>query len=470
MTRITIQNDNKNKQSKQDELRVRDQLQELQVEMLDLQKVSEKYQILQKVEREVLMLQNEYNHKLGKLQREEEVILERLQHTKTSKDRNQRVRYSQRSYRHWAGAKIDFTLNMTQKHSDFLQKKINQQSANSDDKKQLENNSQFSDGLKTFLSSLKSLTDHQQLIAREYENSIKNMESDILEIRHQMGKVRQNTFAKIHELHKNVEIAHNFELGHRRLSVANGTEIDRERRHHDLKIQRQILTLQSQLGEVDMNSYVGRLGEIVDLEKVMSRSKLKAFFSVFVQSFCQILIDIDLAECEMDGNSLSKDPQINQALNNCYGIGGVLSTIDSQVSPTLNAKIKKIGRFIKTLQHAISCDPLTKQSQKEKAHTNASQSQSPTTNVDIEHVIFIGSFVGRKLSCHQQTQHELLSMDVSQVTAIAEVKCQDIFRAVIDDVKIFADLPYSVAEVGWKCHIVKCLEDRSHNGRTVMIL
>ncbi|ETO23697.1 hypothetical protein RFI_13482, partial [Reticulomyxa filosa] len=182
------------------------------------QKATEKEQILQNVERSLLNVQNEHNHKLGKMRKAEEAILERLQRTKASKSRAERIKYAERSHRHWAFAKLDFTLKMTTRHNDYLQKKSAKEKKL---QQEVVDNGNFANEMKTFLSALKSLTEHQEMTVKEYENSIENMELDLFRIRHEVSKIRQNTFTKIYELHKYVEIADALDLGQRRISVVS---------------------------------------------------------------------------------------------------------------------------------------------------------------------------------------------------------------------------------------------------------
>merc|ERR1719336_3433760 len=107
------------------------------------------------------------------------------------------------------------------------------------------------------------------------------------------------TFKKIYDLHREVELAESLQdLSNRRLSVASATELERERRHFRIKIQRQIATLNNRIEHnVDreqMMKYEKRLEEMVDIQRIMSDSKTKAFFAVFVQIAMATLIDIEL--------------------------------------------------------------------------------------------------------------------------------------------------------------------------------
>ncbi|ETO19727.1 hypothetical protein RFI_17503, partial [Reticulomyxa filosa] len=89
-----------------------------------LEKTQGKLQLLGQVKASLFQLENDYNLKVGKLQRVEEGILKRLQRTKTLKTRAERVRYAEGSHRFWAFAKLDYTLNITDLNSQYLKNKL----------------------------------------------------------------------------------------------------------------------------------------------------------------------------------------------------------------------------------------------------------------------------------------------------------------------------------------------------------
>merc|ERR1712242_353412 len=99
-------------------------------------------------------------------------------------------------------------------------------------------------------------------------------------VRYEMSKVRTMTFKKIYDLHKQVQIAETLELGYRRMSVASATEVERERRHHAVKIRRQLSTLDAQLKNsssstnMDHEMLCSNLQALRDMELVMSDDKL----------------------------------------------------------------------------------------------------------------------------------------------------------------------------------------------------
>merc|ERR1712228_214771 len=121
--------------------------------------------------------------------------------------------------------------------------------------------------------------DQKQIVA-DYEEVIADSQQSLIRIRHDMAKVRTMTFKKIYDLHKQVQIAEALELGiNRRLSVASATELEKERRHFRIKIDRQLATLNNekivngQSNNAQIEEYEQRLDEIVDVERVMSDKK-----------------------------------------------------------------------------------------------------------------------------------------------------------------------------------------------------
>ncbi|ETO33172.1 hypothetical protein RFI_03938 [Reticulomyxa filosa] len=345
------------------------------------------------------------------------------------------------------------------------------QSDNSNDEKQLKkelaHNDEFSNDLKTFFKSLKSLSEHQQLIVKDYQTSIDTMEADLIRVRHEITKIRQNTFAKIYDLHKYVEIADALDLGQKKAlrgktnkkNKANPTEIERERRHFATKVQRQLSTLQAQLKEVNVNSYVNRLDELINLEAIMSNSKAKAFFTVFVQLFYQALVDVDLFDRQINAEQ-SGDANVTKELINFYGIRDVLNKIDSPSSPSLGIKVQKTMRFIKTLQNAIfrqqndfiisKIGPTTNHNTNwtfQDDHKAKEKFNEIRLNikVKIEHLVLIVVFVGRKLSYDQTILQDVRRSD--QISQLAELRCHDIFRAILNDANIFTTRPCSITEV-----------------------
>ncbi|ETO18207.1 hypothetical protein RFI_19073, partial [Reticulomyxa filosa] len=216
---------------------------------------------------------------------------------------------------------------------------------------------------------------------------------------------------------------------------ANATEIERERRHHATKIQRQLTTLQSQLREIDIEAYTNRLDEMVDLQLIMSDSKLKAFFCVFVQSFCQTLIDVELWHRQMK-NATPKDSDLASTLTDFYGIENVLNVINSNVSRTLDVKINKTMNFIRILQRAISYQQqnATKKKlhhnnnrnaevmpnlQEQEEKTDKSHETRLKTKIKMKHLIHIVLYVGRKLSYDEHMQEEI--DDIEEVHAAKEI-------------------------------------------------
>ena len=188
--------------------------------------IHEKLRILHSVEKKMIDLQNIYDKQLGQLRKNEEEVLKDLKEQRIRREKAIKIRIAEKSHSNWAMAKLDYTISVAQKN------KID------DD---------FINHLDGFLTKLRSISENQNNIVRDFDFAIDELESQLLSIRHDMSKVRTMTFKKIYDLHKQVEIAESLELGNRRLSVASATEIERERRHHTTKISRQLNTLNSQI-------------------------------------------------------------------------------------------------------------------------------------------------------------------------------------------------------------------------------
>ena len=188
--------------------------------------IHEKLRILHSVEKKMIDLQNIYDKQLGQLRKNEEDVLKDLKEQRIRREKAIKIRIAEKSHSNWAMAKLDYTISVAQKN------KID------DD---------FIGHLDGFLNKLRNISENQNNIVRDFDFAIDELESQLLSIRHDMSKVRTMTFKKIYDLHKQVEIAESLELGNRRYSVASATEIERERRHHTTKIQRQLNTLNNQI-------------------------------------------------------------------------------------------------------------------------------------------------------------------------------------------------------------------------------
>ena len=118
------------------------------------------------------------------------------------------------------------------------------------------------------------------------------------------GKVKNGTFKQIHELHKDVVRADMITSAiQNKLSVATGTDILTERQHNSTKLQRQLNTLSSQLSSFNVGKLYKNLNQILDIQIAMSGTKLKICFSVFIQTFCETLIDAELTHRPLSCNA-----------------------------------------------------------------------------------------------------------------------------------------------------------------------
>jgi len=270
-------------QFKKEEEQIRGKFHGIQQKLLAIStkqnNIHQKLRILYSVERKMIDLQNVYDKQLGMLRKHEENVLNDLREQKVRCTRAIKVRAAEKSRSNWAMAKLDHTMKVASSH-------------------QLDE--AFAQQLNGFLHTLRAVSEHQNRIVGDFCYAIESLESQLLSIRHEMGKVRTMTFKKIYDLHKQVEIAEALELGNRRYSVATATEIERERRHHATKIQRQLSTLSNEIRMFNHVAHQKRLREIIDVQYVMSDGKLKAFFSVFAQCFAQTLCDIDLCYQHLD--------------------------------------------------------------------------------------------------------------------------------------------------------------------------
>eukprot|EP00484_Ammonia_sp_Unknown_P030380 CAMPEP_0197035078 /NCGR_PEP_ID=MMETSP1384-20130603/12965_1 /TAXON_ID=29189 /ORGANISM="Ammonia sp." /LENGTH=923 /DNA_ID=CAMNT_0042465089 /DNA_START=39 /DNA_END=2810 /DNA_ORIENTATION=+ len=269
---------------------IRDKFHAIQKKLLEISTkqngIHEKLRILHSVEKKMIDLQNTYDKQLGQLRKSEEEVLKDLKEQRVRREKAIKIRGAEKSHSNWAMAKLDYTISIARKQQidgDFVQQ------------------------LDGFLGKLRSISENQNTIVRDFDFAIEELESHLLSIRHDMSKVRTMTFKKIYDLHKEVEIAESLELGNRRLSVASATEIERERRHHTTKIQRQLNTLNNQIKLFNYRAHEKNLREIIDVQMVMSDTKLKSFFSVFNQCFAQTICDIDI--CYQNLNCLLEEKE-----------------------------------------------------------------------------------------------------------------------------------------------------------------
>ncbi len=314
-----------------DENIVREKFHSIQEKLMHISqrqnRIHEKLRILHSVERSMIQLQNNYQIRLNTLKKTETKILNDLNLQKQKRDRAMKIMYAEKTHKSWALTKLDYTINIATDYN----KKRQELKGNND--LELINDIEFVSELEEFLKSLKNISEHQKQIVREFDQIIDDLESNLLSIRYDMSKVRTMTFKKIYDLHKQVQIAESLELGYRRLSVASATEIERERRHHKIKIQRQLITLDKQINNNDKNKPIeNKLAEIIDIEIIMSSTKLKAFFSVFCQCMAQILIDIELTynnlNAKLPPNQNNGGINSINMCNNLYGIDNVLDGIE----------------------------------------------------------------------------------------------------------------------------------------------
>mmetsp|Transcript_2642 Transcript_2642/g.4297 ORF Transcript_2642/g.4297 Transcript_2642/m.4297 type:complete len:747 (+) Transcript_2642:97-2337(+) len=350
----------------EDENLVRDKFHSIQEKLLHIStrqnRIHEKLRILHSVERSMVSLQNNYQIRLSTLKKTEMQILRDLQQQKQRRDRALKIMHAEKSHQSWAMTKLDYTINVAKHYNETREHR--QESAHD---AELKEDKEFVSELETFLSNLRNISEHQKQIVNEDEQSINDLESRLLQIRYDMNKVRTLTFKKIYDLHKQVQIAESLELGYRRLSVASATEIERERRHHSIKIQRQLHTLNAQIKAFNYKLYEKNFREIIDIEIIMSNSKLKAFFGVYLQTAAQTIIDIELSYNNLNASLPPIDGGTsNLVVNDLYGIETVVNSVKIRLNAesdmieeeeqSLNDKLTKCYKFLKKIKKAIKME------------------------------------------------------------------------------------------------------------------
>eukprot|EP00484_Ammonia_sp_Unknown_P023766 CAMPEP_0197031498 /NCGR_PEP_ID=MMETSP1384-20130603/10487_1 /TAXON_ID=29189 /ORGANISM="Ammonia sp." /LENGTH=718 /DNA_ID=CAMNT_0042461031 /DNA_START=210 /DNA_END=2366 /DNA_ORIENTATION=+ len=385
-------------------------------------RIHEKLKILHSVERSMIELQNVYDKQLGELRSTEEKLLKDLKEQKLRRDKASKIMLSERSHQDWALAKLTYTIDLAR------DAKLEQK--DEEDKK-------FIEELDEFLNSLQAISQHQKQIVSDYDECIEGLEQTLLRIRHDMGKVRTMTFKKIYDLHKQVQIAESLDLGlpNRRLSVASATELERERRHHSVKIQRQLSTLSNQIKHVmtpqQMEKYQANLYEIIDVQIVQSDKKLKSFFCVFVQIFNQTVCDVELMYRNLNSNKQQLSvlngittqehlEKITKLCHSLYGINNVLMQIeDPQHSNlSLHDKLAKCMRFIAILKRAMA-------------------KQYKVTAIATYRLNAVAIYVARKLCVNEHMMDEIEKTHDQQIPRLAEIRSKDIFTAIVCGHKIF---------------------------------
>merc|ERR1712228_98680 len=263
--------------------------------------------------------------------------------------------------------------------------------------------------------------DQKQIVA-DYEEVIADSQQSLIRIRHDMAKVRTMTFKKIYDLHKQVQIAEALELGYRRLSVASATEIERERRHHSIKIQRQLSTLKTFIQKsTNSRKHGNQFEQMIEIQHIMSNSKIKCFFCVFLQTMAQTIIDIELTFNNLNSELPPIDSKVNAICNTLYGIEYVLENIESAELYGLNDKVTKCVKFLNKIKSAIQCE----ESKEGKVKT-----------FELNKVILI---IARKVC--KNWKDEIIKIESDKVAKYAESKTRQIFEMILNGSKIFETMP-----------------------------
>eukprot|EP01084_Bolivina_argentea_P004628 8799_1 len=375
-----------------DEHMVRDKFHSIQTKLVHISSkqnsIHEKLRILHSVERSMVSLQNKYQMRLSALKKTETQVLSELREQKQRRDRALKIMYAEKSHKSWAMTKLDYTINIAKESDDV----------------------QFVSELSKFVNSLKNISEHQKQIVRDFETTIDDLETNLIRLRYDMSKVRTMTFKKIYDLHKQVQLADTLELGYdtRRLSVASATEVEREKRHHNIKIRRQLTTLEAEIKSFDYALYERNLKQCIDVEYIMSNAKLKSFFAVFIQTVAQTVIDIELTWNNLNSELPPIDGHVTVTAlcNSLYGVHNVLDTMESVLD--LNEKLSKCVTFIDTIKRAIDANRKVK-------------------TFEVNDVILI---VARKLCI--QCVDDIDQIDLEQVPKYAQDKSIQLFQTVLN--------------------------------------
>ena len=398
-----------------DENMVRDKFHSIQSRLLFISKkqrtIHEKLRILNSVERSMISLQSKYTIRLSQLKKREVVILGELMRQKEMRDRAGKIMYAEKSHKSWALMKLDYTINIakTKEFENIF-----------DTKEDIE----FVTELDSFLSSLRNISEHQKQIVRDYDAEIVNFEGMLMSVRYDMSKLRTMTFKKIYDLHKQVQIAESLELGMRRLSVACATDIERERRHHNIKTMRQLNTLNTFITKKG-NAVLERrdFEETIEVQHIMSNSALKCFFCVFLQTMNATIFDIELTFNNLNSElpPLDNNNRVNVACRRMYGIVEILEKIGCVQYRELNEKLTKCVKFLSKLKNAIKCE----EKREEKVKT-----------FGINKVILI---IARKICIHWKER--IIEIEIGKVPKYAEEQTRQLFDEILNGGKIFLTEP-----------------------------
>jgi hypothetical protein len=425
-----------------EEDRVRERFRSLQMQMLRIgerqQGISKRLEILHKVERNLFDLQRAYSRELRTLQRREENLLNTLRRLKASKERAEKIMYAERSHQNWAMAKLNYTIDVSKQASELSKKKIASEEAKYAEQ-DYEADVAFTDELSGFLTSLKDLYEKQSSVVSNFESALENYEMELWEVQNEQIMLRKETFAQIYALHRDVEVADLMDIGGRRVSVASPTEIHKERKHHATKVQRMLNTLNKQLSEMKIDILAQQMSEIVDVQTVMSESNLKCFFTVFVQAFTQMIIDIELLWRQFE-----------------TGVGIESKTLDfmetmlgRKVLPEkeTQAALKRCYDFLLILKGAVRSEQIElSKIYARRMGVVITDELMADLRVDANQIDTVAMFIARKLTIDSSMQSDLTdSLSEEEVASLVVARCSDVFRAVVTR-PIFTGVPRSVKD------------------------
>jgi len=306
------------------------------------------------------------------------------------------------------------------------------------------------DDLERFLGELRNISEHQNALVGDLSARQEDLDSDLLSVRHEMSRLRTSTFKQIYDLHKQVQIAESLELGTRRLSVASATEVDQERRHHSVKIQRQLTTLAQCVADLDssrVSQQRWQLREMVDIERIMGHCKVKGFFCVFVQTMSQTLIDIEITHNQLNSDLPPRDGGRSNALcSELYGIERVVAQCGGGTH-SLHDKLVKCERFLRRIKHGIVRELSERESVGVGVDGEVSQSAESAVvseaKVSLLRVSKVMLIVARKLCVDERVREHIMGKEEGEVSEYAEERMRELFDAVLSGREVFEVEPMS---------------------------
>jgi len=213
--------------------------------------------------------------------------------------------------------------------------------------------------------------------------------------------------------------------------VASATEIERERRHHTVKIRRQLATLTEQLGMFNYRLHAKQLREIMDVQRVMSDAAQKAFFAVFAQTMSAVMFDVEVAYAQQEGAGGGNEA-VSRVVKELYGVECVLERIDVD-GMALEEKVVRVMRFMQIAKNAMAYE-LHREVVMNKG-LGAAVGVPPSwrqIKVETHRLNSIVVVMARKLSIHENLLQELDRIsDRRHIPRLAEMRVKNVFESIL---------------------------------------